>query len=151
MLFQDLSHRSFFFFLMFFGKLQSGVPVLTNPIHLVLNPPQLLWWSLLLIVAFDTGIPSSSSGSGQLLWGFFSPTEFFSHELSVAEQTSALCLFKNVAVDLVIPFGISLLGLFWVLQPNDGLLHWQQQLLGTKIQMQIPLFKWTLDPLSAHC
>ena len=45
---------------------------LTNGLHLVVNPLYLLWWSLLLIVDYDTD--GECSWSGQLLWrGFSSP------------------------------------------------------------------------------
>ncbi len=114
---------------------------LTNGLHLVVNPLYSLWWSLLLIVDFDTHTPTSWRVF--LIWPtvvkvFSSPgKEFFGHppqcfqwssgSFGVAELTGAFLLlrmFQTVVLATPNVFAISLMGLFLFFQPNDGLLHW---------------------------
>ena len=104
---------------------------LTNGLHLVVNPLYSLWWSLLLIVDFDTYIPTSWRVF--LIWPTVEKGFFFTREIIILLSTTVvfrglpgllvllsspvhsffLRMFQTV--DLATPnvFAISLIGLFW--------------------------------------
>ena len=141
---------------------------LTNGLHLVVNPLYSLWWSLLLIVDFDTHTPTS--------WRVFWPTVvkgfFFTRERILLSSTTVvfrglpgllvllsspvrsffLRMFQTV--DLATPnvFAISLIGLFWVFSlmmacftDHDSSLDLILRVDSNRFQMQIAHLQLTLD------
>ena len=148
---------------------------LTKGLHLVVKPLYSLWWSLLLIVDFDTHTPTSWRVF--LIWptvvkGFFftrerilSSTTFVFRGLTgllvlLSSPVHSVFIRMFQTVDLATPnvFAISLIGLFWFFSlmmacftDSDSYLDLILRVDSDRFQMQIAHLKLTLDLLSAPC
>ena len=149
---------------------------LTNDLHLVVNPLYSLWWSLLLIVDFETDTPTSWRVF--LIWPTVVKGFFFTREIIILSSTTVvfrglpglfvllsspvryffLRMFQTV--DLATPnvFAISLISLFWFFSlmmacftDSDSSLDLILRVDSNRFQMQIAYLKWFLDLLSAPC
>ncbi len=149
---------------------------LTNGLHLVVNPLYSLWWSLLLIVDFDTHTPTSWRVF--LIWPTVVKGVFFTRERILRSSTTVvfrglpgllvllsspvrsffLRMFQTVVLATPNVFAISLMGLFCFFSlmmacftDSDSSLDLILTVDSNRFQMQIAHLKWTLDLLSAHC
>ena len=138
---------------------------LTNGLHLVVNPLYSLWWSLLLIVDFDTHTPTSWRLF--LIWPTVVKGFFFTREIILLSSTTVvfhglpgllvllsspvrsffLIMFQTVDLATPIVFAISLIGLFWFFSLilacfTDRLFgshieSWQQQILNANSTLEM--------------
>ncbi len=149
---------------------------LTNGLHLVVNPLYSLWWSLLLIVDFDTHTPTSWRVF--LSWPTVVKGVFFTRERILRSSTTVvfrglpgllvllsspvhsffLRMFQKVVLATPNVFAISLMGVFCFFSlmmacftDSDSSLELILTVDSNRFQMQIAHLKLTLDLLSAHC
>ena len=144
---------------------------LTNGLHLVVNPLYSLWWSLLLIVDFDTHTPTSWRVF--LIWPTVVKGVFFTRERIIWSSTTVV--FRGLPGLLVLLSSpvhslflrmiwphlmllLSLMGLFRFFSlmmacftDSDRSLDLTLRVDSNRFQMQIAHLKCTLDLLSAPC
>ena len=116
---------------------------LTNGLHLVVNPLYSLWWSLLLIVVFDTHTPTSWRVF--LIWPTVVKGFFFTREIIILSSTTVV--FRGLPGLLVL--GVSLMMACFT--DSDSSLDLILRVDSNRFQMQIAHLKWNLDLLSAPC
>ncbi len=142
---------------------------LTNGLHLVVNPLYSLWWSLLLIVDFDTHTPTSWRVF--LIWPTVVKGVFFTRERILRSSTTVvfrglpgllvllsspvrsflLRMFQTVVLATPNVFAISLKGLFCFFSlmmacftDSDSSLDLILTVDSNRFQMQIAHLKWNL-------